>query len=674
MKRLFIATLIALPGITASAAQPSGAQYHTTTVSAPTDGDSLTTSCWRNERTGDWEIGFFEDCAVYRSKFWDYKRREVNAKTGEADLVLTCGDEDLAIHVGKYRKGTRTMRIGGRKFVCSRLTTKHLPPYPTRDSRTEFVNNGYRMDTVTVSGWMRDILEEYRNDRTLSFMVPDIFTNDASTTKVIMDEQGRFTARVPILNTCEVQIRRPGYFGIMVLEPGKEYFMLDEGYGRRRYFMGDDVRMQNELVGNELDWEHPSHGTVDDYDRMTASIDSTLRLYDSKVDSLCDSHSLSERYRTYVRDAGLWTQAMMLGQSRFEASGYHLPANALKYARDKFWTRVADPITLHPEIQTFLSDYLDEVISDEGISLPFKMRDHLTEIAANEQDMDILSRWETASAQGRARMEAATTDEERQRIKKEDEAISAEFGPDITRILNSPRARSVFDGYWQIARMPVVAHQLDSIGAIPIVKDAHLCNRVYSQIDHSCQYTMPKVIDTLRTYVGNAVGIETIESRNDYYRALEERTFDTQVLRSSDSLQGISEGEALLKKILEQFKGKIVLLDIWGTWCGPCKEALSHSTEEYARLNKYDIAYVYLAKDSPTAAWENVIKEYNVSGDNVAHYNLPKEQQEAIEQYLGVDHWPTYKLFDRNGNMLNVHVDARNLDRLERQVMLISKE
>ena len=26
-------------------------------------------------------------------------------------------------------------------------------------------------------------------------------------------------------------------------------------------------------------------------------------------------------------------------------------------------------------------------------------------------------------------------------------------------------------------------------------------------------------------------------------------------------------------------------------------------------------------------SWENVIKEYNVSGDNVAHYNLPAEQQ-----------------------------------------------
>ena len=104
---------------------------------------------------------------------------------------------------------------------------------------------------------------------------------------------------------------------------------------------------------------------------------------------------------------------------------------------------------------------------------------------------------------------------------------------------------------------------------------------------------------------------------------------------------------------------------MWGTWCGPCKEALSHSTEEYARLKDYDIEFLYLANNSPMESWENVIKEYNVSGDNVTHYNLPREQQSAIESYLGINAFPTYKLFDREGNLLDIKVDARNLDYLE---------
>ena len=103
-----------------------------------------------------------------------------------------------------------------------------------------------------------------------------------------------------------------------------------------------------------------------------------------------------------------------------------------------------------------------------------------------------------------------------------------------------------------------------------------------------------------------------------------------------------------------------------GTWCGPCKEALSHSTEEYARLKDFDIQYLYLANRSPQTSWENVIKEYNVSGPNVAHYNLPEEQQAAIERHLNVHSWPTYKLFDRNGNLLDLQVDPRDIENLAR--------
>ena len=173
-------------------------------------------------------------------------------------------------------------------------------------------------------------------------------------------------------------------------------------------------------------------------------------------------------------------------------------------------------------------------------------------------------------------------------------------------------------------------------------------------------------MDTLKTMIGNPDCIAMIEKQNDYYLALENREFDKLVLKSSDAFVHISEGEALLKKLVEPYKGKFVLLDIWGTWCGPCKEALSHSTEEYARLKDFDIQYLYLANRSSQDSWENVIKEYNVSGPNVAHYNLPIEQQSAIERYLNVQAFPTYKLIDRNGNVLDMKVDPFHLEDLAR--------
>ena len=128
----------------------------------------------------------------------------------------------------------------------------------------------------------------------------------------------------------------------------------------------------------------------------------------------------------------------------------------------------------------------------------------------------------------------------------------------------------------------------------------------------------------------------------------------------------MSDGEKILRKIIEPYKGKIILLDVWGTWCMPCRMALQQSKQEYESLKDYDLVYLYLANRSPEDAWKNVIKQYDVTGDNVVHYNLPADQQSAVEQFVGVNGYPTYRLIDRNGNLVDVNVDARSIDVLKK--------
>ena len=133
-------------------------------------------------------------------------------------------------------------------------------------------------------------------------------------------------------------------------------------------------------------------------------------------------------------------------------------------------------------------------------------------------------------------------------------------------------------------------------------------------------------------------------------------------------MKRLNDGEKILRKIIEPYKGKLILLDIWGTWCSPCKEALSHSAEEYERLKDFDMVFLYLANRSDDASWKNVIKEYNVLGDNVVHYNLPQDQQSAVENFLQVSGFPTYKLIDCDGNVLDVNADPRNLEGFARML------
>ena len=627
----------------------------------------LLPSYWRDAE-GDWKIAFLEDQAIYDCRFWRYKKLDINQKTGEAEMLLSSGTDDLKVIVGKDKKGKRTIQIGDQKASYSMITSRFMPDYPQKDTRTDFVDTDYKADTVTVVGWIKDMPDKYKGEKTFEFGYNNLFTGDQESVYADLDEQGRFKVSFPLLNSTGFFCDWSRCFMRTMLEPGKTYFLLYDFKEGRRYFMGDDCRLQNELFKFPVDWQTVSMAREDkDFDRYIASTDSLLQTQFAKIDKLCEEHpSLSNRYRQYRRGNTLWQQAFYFGQARINGENSRFPEVARRYAYNTFWTKLESPLTLHRETNYFLRDYLGDVVVPDSYTFSFNYLDHLGEIAENDEELDVLNRWKEWIKTAQERVGQASTEEEKERIADEENAEHTELMEAAFKILNSQRTQMFIQRKGFLSRMKAQDVLLDSLGAKPFLKSIWFAQQVYNQLDNE-RVPLPKeVLDSLKMMIGNPTAIEMIEKKNDYYAALENREFDKLVLKSSDDVKDLTEGEALLRKLLEPYKGKFVLLDVWGTWCGPCKEALSHSQEEYERLKEFDIAFLYLANNSPQESWENVIKEYNVSGDNVAHYNLPSEQQSAIERHLDVRAFPTYKLFDRDGNMLDIKVDARDLDDLVR--------
>ena len=625
----------------------------------------LLPSYWRDAE-GDWKIAFLEDQAIYDCKFWRYKKLDINQKTGEAEMLLTDGTDDLKVIVGKDKKGKRTIQIGDQKASYSMITSRFMPDYPQKDTRTDFVDTDYKADTVTVVGWIKDMPDKYKGEKTFSFGFQNLFTGDQETVYADLDEQGRFKVSFPLLNSTEFFCDWSRCFVQTMLEPGKTYFLLYDFKEGRRYFMGDDCRLQNELFKFPVDWQTVSMEDEDkDFDRYIASTDSLLQTQFAKQERLFEEHpSLSNRYRQYRRGHTLWQQAFDFGQARFNGENYQFPEAARQYAYNTFWKELKSPLTLHRETNSFLRDYLGDVLDRRSNKISFNVLDYIDEVAENDEERELLTRFKEWSETARETINKASTMEEKKRIAEEENAKHEELLHAVQPIFNSPKANKVMMAKFFLARMKTQERSLDSLGAEPFLKSIWLAQQVYKQLDYERVPLSEKMMDTLKVMIGNPTAIQMVEKKNDYYVALANREFNKLVFKSSDDVKDLTEGEALLRKLLEPYKGKFVLLDVWGTWCGPCKEALSHSQEEYERLKEFDIAYLYLANNSPQESWENVIKEYNVSGENVAHYNLPSKQQSAIERHLGVRAFPTYKLFDRDGNMLDFNIDARNLDNL----------
>ena len=78
--------------------------------------------CLRDEATGEWLIGLFDDYAIYDCEYWNY------AEVGKDHVVLT--KDGLRKEILLKKNSTI---IDGSKHKTSVLKTKCLPDYPTRD-------------------------------------------------------------------------------------------------------------------------------------------------------------------------------------------------------------------------------------------------------------------------------------------------------------------------------------------------------------------------------------------------------------------------------------------------------------------------------------------------------------------------------------------------------------
>ena len=116
--------------------------------------------------------------------------------------------------------------------------------------------------------------------------------------------------------------------------------------------------------------------------------------------------------------------------------------------------------------------------------------------------------------------------------------------------------------------------------------------------------------------------------------------------------------ENILQTILDRYKGKVVLIDIWATWCGPCKAGHREMAPWKKELKGKDIQFVYITSPtSPLKTWQTMIKD--IDGD---HYYLTKEQYSYILDKYEAEGIPTYAIYDTEGNQTFKTIGFSGLD------------
>jgi len=106
----------------------------------------------------------------------------------------------------------------------------------------------------------------------------------------------------------------------------------------------------------------------------------------------------------------------------------------------------------------------------------------------------------------------------------------------------------------------------------------------------------------------------------------------------------------LSNDLFGEYLGKVVYIDFWATWCGPCRIEIPYSKMLIEHFRDEDIVFLFLCCKSNKQDWENSIAHEKLDGE---HYFINDSEYSELSALYEVNGLPTYILINKQGKVVN---------------------
>ena len=124
-----------------------------------------------------------------------------------------------------------------------------------------------------------------------------------------------------------------------------------------------------------------------------------------------------------------------------------------------------------------------------------------------------------------------------------------------------------------------------------------------------------------------------------------DKQFTKEVL-AAPIISSINE-QLTFKDVIEQYKGKKIVIDVWASWCGDCIKGLPKLKTIQKKYPK--AAYVFISLDKNKTAWKNGINRYRIKGD---HYYVEGGWKSIFAENIDLDWIPRYIIVNSDGKVV----------------------
>ncbi len=114
---------------------------------------------------------------------------------------------------------------------------------------------------------------------------------------------------------------------------------------------------------------------------------------------------------------------------------------------------------------------------------------------------------------------------------------------------------------------------------------------------------------------------------------------------------------------LSSLKGKVVLVDFWASWCGPCRSSMPGLKQVYQKYKNKGLEIYGVSLDNNRSNWKQAVAE-----DRTPWVHVIDTEGKTAGQWA-VSFIPSSFLLDKDGKIMAVNAEAEDLDRLLKKML-----
>lgn len=615
-----------------------------------------------------WLVGLYDSVAIYDNKIWHYSK--VCQQKDNWEVALTNNTTRVTLYIQEGSKGHCLIGTSPQKQIdCSNSMPNYISyksTEPDKNFDPQLLKQGY----ATIKGYVKTYATLSESTVENSSIHCNYYLQYKSGAKINAD--GSFELKVPLMHPTQMylefnygenkNISRPVF-----VEPGKELICYFEDHLNvsqstnqpdfvpGALFMGDDASVNNELTVFENKWKKINPVKYGD---------SLLRITQDRYKQICiaDKKASDEKILTLVSTSSISLQTAKIFhvENNLSLCNYLLLYNAMRELAYKRGKNIAATQKNYLEPVKLGFPYLDVVEStlkdtfcviSNLISGTLYYIQSLEEVKKPDTKLTNIMRLMIESG-------TVLTSEERALYKsltsfdKEESNLSDSFEYLEKLTLNFKKKYSNTIDWManELERMTPNEYIQRYFGLTPLMADIITTKEYVSKINLTHNSLTASELRLARKTIKNPAYVDYLETINKDIKQPEKN--DGSVMKGEPDLPESD----MLEALLQPYKGKVVLIDFWETWCIPCQAGLNQMAPLKEELKDSNIVFVCITTpNSPKDIWKTKAK--TIRGE---HYRLSQAQHTYFYNQYKLNSVPRYMLVDKDGSVVNYNVGHKS--------------